>query len=413
MSLRGVLISSAWTPYAVDIIDREMDGESIAFYLSDSSTNVVGYQQFARSFIGEVDAALDLDFVETVTRENAAIEFYINDWTDANGSLLGLCTLWGSQITAETYVKSGLSLNSNRNTFVHEFGHALGLGEPGWDYRWNQYDTAMSYNPNIYGDYRTSFAPEDWKALISLWGDEDFILVGDSNANALQAQFGELHADSIHGMAGNDVLKGFRGQDTLLGGQGDDRIYGGYGGDYLYGQSDNDTINACRGNDKIYAGRGSDEIYAGRGSDEIYAGRGSDKIYAGRGSDYIDAGFGNDFINGGQGADTIKAGDGEDFVKGGMGSNEIDAGFDNNRDEIYVFADSQVNNVPYDSSFADILKSIDSLDRIYILGSSSSGTLEFSEDESQIKIFYNGAHEITVLGSGLSIDEVRAITFLA
>ena len=63
-----------------------------------------------------------------------------------------------------------------------------------------------------------------------------------------------------------------------------------------------------------------------------------------------------------------------------------------------------------DGSFVDVLTNIDSLDRIYIYASNSSGTLGFSEDGNQINIFHNGAHEASILGSGLSINEVRSIT---
>ena len=260
------------------------------------------------------------------------------------------------------------------NTFVHEFGHALGLGEPGFDPRWDQSDTAMSYNSSSNGNYRTSFAPADWSALESLWGVEDFVLVGDSNANNLQAQYGVLHPDFIEGRAGDDTLRGFDGKDTLFGGQGDDLIYGGYGGDLLKGYNNNDAI---------YASHGSDFIFGNLGDDDIYAG---------------------------QGADTIIGGAGADTIRGGGGPNDIDAGNDSSRDEIYVFADVQINGRLDDGSFVDVLRNIDSLDRIYIYASSSLGTLGFSEDGNLINIFHNGAHEASILGSGLSINEVRSIT---
>lgn len=378
MSLRSVLLDSTWTPEVRNIIENDVDIESITYYFSDSSTNISGFEDFARDFIDEVDAAIDLDFIEASTNDSTTIDFSVRDWSFADGTTLGLCTWYGSgYITSETFVKNGIALNSNYNTFVHEFGHALGLGEPGSDPRWDQSDTAMSYNSNIFGEYRTSFASADWSALESLWGVEDFILVGDSNANTLLAQRGMVHLDSIDGMAGNDVLKGFGGKDTLLGGQGDDLIYGGYGGDLMYGESNEDTI---------YASRGSDYIFGNLGNDDIYAG---------------------------QGADTIIGGAGADTIRGGGGPNDIDAGNDSSRDEIYVFADVQINGRPDDGSFVDVLRNIDSLDRIYIYASSSSGTLGFSEDGNQINIFHNGAHEASVLGSGLSLEEVRAIASIA
>ena len=70
----------------------------------------------------------------------------------------------------------------------------------------------------------------------------------------------------------------------------------------------------------------------------------------------------------------------------------------------------QINGRPDNGSFVDILRNIDSLDRIYIYASSSSGSLGFSEDGNQINIFHNGAHEASILGSGLSVEEVRSIT---
>ena len=378
MSLQGVLLDDTWTPEVRSIINNDIEIESITYYFSDTSTNVSGFEDFARDFIDEVDAAIDLDFIEASTNDSTTIDFYLRNWTDSDGTNLGLCTWYGSgYITSEVFVKNGIALNSNYNTFVHEFGHALGLGEPGSDPRWDQSDTAMSYNSNYFGEYRTSFAPADWSALESLWGVEDFILIGDSSANILQAQYGALHADSIDGLAGNDVLKGFGGRDTLLGGRGDDLIYGGYGGDLLKGYEDNDTI---------YASHGSDYIFGNLGNDDIYAG---------------------------QGADTVIGGDGADTIRGGGGPNDIDVGYDNHRDEVYVFADVQMNGRPDDGSFVDVLRNIDSSDRIYIYASSSSGTLGFSRDGNQIDIFHNGALEASVLESGLSIDEVRSITSIA
>ena len=378
MSLRSVLLDNTWTPNISATINDDIDIESITYYFSDISSNVSGFEEFARGFISEVDAKLDLDFIEVSTNDSTTIDFYIRDWASSDGSYLGLCTWYGSgYITSETFVKPGASLSysyNSYNTFVHEFGHALGLGEPGFDTRWDQDDTAMSYNSNSNGNYRTSFAPADWSALESLWGVEDFVLVGDSSANNLQAQYGALHADFIEGRAGDDVLRGFGGKDTLFGGQGDDLIYGGYGGDLLKGYDDNDTI---------YASHGSDYIFGNLGDDDIYAG---------------------------QGADTIIGGAGADTIRGGGGPNDIDVGNDASRDNIYVFADVQNNGRPDDGSFIDFLRNIDFLDRIYIYDSSSSGTLGFSEDGNQIDIFHNGAHEASILGSGLSINEVRSIT---
>ena len=141
MSLREALLDDTWTPDVSVIINDNIDIESITYYFSDVSLNVPGFEQFARSFISEVDAALDIDFIEASSNYSTTIDFYIWDWTSADGNNLGLCSLYDGYITAETFVKPGAYLSysyNSYNTFVHEFGHALGLGEPGFDARWDQ-----------------------------------------------------------------------------------------------------------------------------------------------------------------------------------------------------------------------------------------------------------------------------------
>ena len=362
MSLRSVLLNSTWTPEVRNIIENDVDIESITYYFSDSSTNISGFEDFARDFIDEVDAAIDLDFIEASTNDSTTIDFSVRDWSFADGTTLGLCTWYGSgYITSETFVKNGIALNSNYNTFVHEFGHALGLGEPGSDPRWDQSDTAMSYNSNFFGEYRTSFAPEDWSALELLWGVEDFILVGDLNANNLLAQKGEVHPDSIDGKSGNDILRGYGGGDYLVGGNGNDLIGGNFGRDTIVG------------------------------------------------------GAGNDEMNGGQGGDDMSGGSGADIIRGGGGKNIISSGVnDGAADQVYVHVDTVLYGRPMDGSFADLLNDLGANDRIYIHGIEDS-ELHFqmashpSGGEQGVGIYANGALEAVVTG-GLAVDQVNAMT---
>ena len=50
---------------------------------------------------------------------------------------------------------------------IHELGHALGLGEPGYDGRWDQGDTVMSCNGGGEG-FQTWYTKSDLNALISV-----------------------------------------------------------------------------------------------------------------------------------------------------------------------------------------------------------------------------------------------------
>ena len=143
MSLRDVLVDDSWTPIITSTIDDDIEFESITYYFSDSSTKISGFEEFARDFIAEVDARLDIDFREAANNNYTTIDFYNRDWTNSDGDTLGMCTWYpAGYITSETFV---LGVERNRhnsyNTFVHELGHALGLGEPGFDARWDQDDT--------------------------------------------------------------------------------------------------------------------------------------------------------------------------------------------------------------------------------------------------------------------------------
>ena len=84
MSLRDVLLDTTWTPNISATINDDIDIESITYYFSDISSNVSGFEEFARGFISEVDAKLDLDFIEVSTNDSTTIDFYIRDWASSD-----------------------------------------------------------------------------------------------------------------------------------------------------------------------------------------------------------------------------------------------------------------------------------------------------------------------------------------
>ena len=375
MSLSDVLVDTLWTPYVEEVIYGNVEYESIYYHFTDESTLIPGYSAWARSFIADVDAAIDLDFVETSDINISTIDFLVRDQSWADGSLLGLAAIQNGWIEAETYLSTSVTSDSNYNTFIHEFGHALGLGEPGYDSRWDQDDTSMSYNSSNGGHYNKEYTENDWDALITIWGSEDFIKYGDSLGNILKAQSGKIHKDSIFGFGGNDLIYGYGGKDSIDGGVGSDTIYGGYGGDILKGLS------------------------------------GDDIIYASRGSDYILAGSGNDNIFAGQGADTIFGGAGADTIRGGGGPNDIDVGDnDGSQDLVYIFSDVDTNDRPDDGSFIDLIENVEEIDRIYIMGNRSTDHLDFVDQGDFIDIYHNDAHEVRLLDTELTAGQVKDIT---
>ncbi|EAU72533.1 Peptidase, metallopeptidase [Synechococcus sp. BL107] len=376
MTLAGTLINSTWTPYAQNIINRGTNNEQVYYYISDSSTLIPGYIDWAQNYIKQVDAIIDLDFIETGNINNSTISFHVRNHIPSDENILGRCSLKGTWIEADTYLSNRATTNSNYNTFIHEFGHALGLGEPGYDTRWDQDDTSMSYNSSdITGDFNITYTSNDWDALLSIWGSEDHAKSGDSAANLLFGQRGDTPSESIYGLDGSDLIFGFGGKDSLIGGNGSDTIYGGYGGDILDG------------------GNQDDEIYGSHGSDYILGRAGSDNVFAG------------------QGADTIFGGSGADFIRGGGGPNNIDAGEnDGQQDHIYIYTDVETNGRPNDGSFMDLVENIEENDRIYILGNEIIDNLGFVDNGNFVDIYHNNSIEARLLNTDLNSSQVEEMT---
>ena len=128
----------------------------------------------AANIIASIDSVIDLDFVYTPNYQQNDYLVYVYD-TRHNG-ILGSHTAgidWG---LTEIFYDPYESYQSNLNTFVHELGHYLGLGEPGYDWRFDQSDTAMSYSPdfaNVPGGWQNFFTGNDLAVLIELHGAEN------------------------------------------------------------------------------------------------------------------------------------------------------------------------------------------------------------------------------------------------
>ncbi|WP_260415092.1 calcium-binding protein [Pseudomonas cichorii] len=110
-------------------------------------------------------------------------------------------------------------------------------------------------------------------------------------------------ADTLYGDVGADVLDGLNGDDRLYGDAGNDLLSGGAGKDTLYGESGNDTLNGGAGNDYLTGGDGNDILDGGAGNDSLSGSSGDDTylFYRGMGQDTI-----NEFDSTTGNVDTIK-----------------------------------------------------------------------------------------------------------
>ncbi|WP_226595807.1 calcium-binding protein [Marinobacter nauticus] len=92
--------------------------------------------------------------------------------------------------------------------------------------------------------------------------ENDDVIRGDSQANTIDGLagndiiYGDLGDDSIDGSVGNDTLFGEAGNDTLNGGDGEDHLEGGDGDDILTGGAGDDTLQGGKGSDRYVFGFG-------------------------------------------------------------------------------------------------------------------------------------------------------------
>ncbi|MDH5822291.1 cadherin domain-containing protein [Luteimonas sp. RD2P54] len=204
-------------------------------------------------------------------------------------------------------------------------------------------------------------------------------------------------ADTLNGLAGDDILSGAGGNDSLQGGDGDDTLEGGAGADVLDGGSDSvtlalpieagkaygDTIRYVTSNAGVtidlaaatasgghatgdtlvtvggvstienaagsggygdtlsgdaranrLAGLGGGDVLDGRaGDDVLVGGDGDDILYGGDGADALAGDSGVDRLEGGAGKDLLSGGAGNDTLLGGDADDQLSG--DDGNDTLY------------------------------------------------------------------------------
>jgi len=107
--------------------------------------------------------------------------------------------------------------------------------------------------------------------------------------------------------------------EAAIGGFGSDQIYGNAANNVLQGKGGRDTISGGDGDDQIYGGIGNDDLLGGIGRDTIYGEDGDDTLRGGLSNDTLYGGIGNDTLSGSNGYDTLWGGAGNDVLSGGNG----------------------------------------------------------------------------------------------
>ena len=346
----------------------------------------------ARSALAEWSLATGLRFSE-VDGASADIAF-----DDARSGAYAFYSHRGSQIiraqinVAETWIGAyGTGYGSyGFQTYLHEIGHALGLGHTGRyngsaDYArdaefandsWQM--SVMSYfdqreNTALVADRAYAVTPMagDLAAVRRLYGEaparegDTVYLEGSTAGGALDLVAGAPRAltFTIHDTGGTDLvqlglqiraqrldLRGGAVSDVLgwVGnmviaegtvieraalGSGDDMVTGNAAANELRGNAGRDRIEGREGHDVLDGGDGDDDLHGGAfgeelasGDDTLLGGAGDDTLHGGDGADLLDGGAGDDALHGDAGRDALLGGDGADVLHGGEGDDALDGG---------------------------------------------------------------------------------------
>ncbi|WP_136444139.1 M10 family metallopeptidase [Pacificoceanicola onchidii] len=339
-------------------------------------------QQLARWALEAWESVADLQFVEVTS--GGDITFQDNDsgayafWNSTNGYITSATVNvhW-------SWITEGATIDSYAfSTYIHEIGHALGLGHQG------PYDGNATYGvDNI-------FTNDSWQmSVMSYFDQNDNTATNASLADVLTPMIVDIIAiQNLYGAPGassetagdtvwgaNSTLGGYMGSffNSLPNGTGaalykggsttytiydrdgtdtldlsytdvagrinlnDEAIsdVGGLTGNLIIARGTvienlttgggNDTVTGNEADNVIYTNGGVDDIVAGDGNDLVYSGAGNDRLFGGNGNDSLYGGSGHDLIGGAAGHDSLFGADGNDSIYAGSG-NDMLGGVDGN-----------------------------------------------------------------------------------
>ena len=309
-----------------DITALTPEGQQLARWALDAWTNVTG---IGFRFVTD-DADVTFDDDEPGAHAQST-------WNSADGTILNSHI----NVSVDWLEQYGTTIDSySFRTYIHEIGHALGLGHPG------DYLASDDYTPTFEADAK--FLNDSWQTTVmSYFNQDENTHVDGSYAHVVTPMIADIVAvrnlygstvtnpgDTVYGYESN--VDGYLGQlfravsgeepdaDVYAGGPVALTIYDSGGDDELDLRWDNadqrvdlrpegiSDVLGLTGNLIIARGTIIENFVAGSGDDAVTGNDANNHLWGNPGNDTLAGGTGNDWLYGGSGADQLDGGGGRD-----------------------------------------------------------------------------------------------------